>query len=300
MKMMRLQRGVLLGQFQRARWIRSLRSLRRLTGRALVLLLVTAGCILVSIPFAWMVTTSIKPPWQVWIMPPVWIPAYVELKNYIEPWSLFPFLTFYRNTITLVVFNLMGTMVSSSIVAFGFARVRFRGRGLLFLVLLSTMMLPGQVTLIPVYVLFSRLGWVNTLKPLIVPSYFGSAFDIFLLRQFMMTISPELDDAARMDGCGWGGIFRRIILPLSKPALGVVAIFSFTWNWNNFFRPLIYLNSMKLFPIALGLRLMQSRWEFEMQHMMAMTVVSIIPLLILFFIAQRQFIQGIVLTGVKG
>jgi ABC-type glycerol-3-phosphate transport system permease component len=211
-----------------------------------------------------------------------------------------PFLTYYKNTIFLVVLNIIGAMASNSIVAFGFARVRFPGRGILFLLVLSTMMLPGHVTLIPTYVLFSRLGWTNSFKPLIVPTYLGSAFQIFLLRQFFMTISPELDDAARIDGCGWLGIFGRVILPLARPALGVVAIFTFTGNWNNFFGPLIYLNSPKYYPIALGLQLMREREQTNMQLVMAMTVVSLIPVITLFFVAQRYFIQGIVITGVKG
>jgi len=197
--------------------------------------------------------------------------------------------------------NLIGTLLSSSIVAYGFARLRFRGRNLLFLILLSTMMLPSQVTLVPTYYLFAKLGWVNSLRPLIIPVYFGSAFNIFLLRQFFMTISTELDDAAKIDGCGFFSIHWRIILPLARPALGVIAIFQFTYDWNDFFNALIYLNSPKNFTIALGLRTLQSTMLYTpMQHIMAMTLVAILPVLLVFVIAQRYFIQGIVITGIKG
>jgi ABC-type glycerol-3-phosphate transport system permease component len=267
---------------------------------AFLLLLTAAGAVIFAAPLAWMLSTAFKPPEEVWLMPPKWIPGRLEWRNFVTPWETMPFMTYYKNTVILVVFNIIGAMVSNSIVAFGFARVRFPGRGILFLLVLSTMMLPGHVTLIPSYVLFSRLGWTNSFKPLIVPTYLGSAFHIFLLRQFFMTISPELDDAARIDGCGWLGIFGRVILPLAKPALGVVAIFTFTGNWNNFFGPLIYLNSPKFYPIALGLQLMREREQTNMQLVMAMTVVSLIPVITLFFVAQRYFIQGIVITGVKG
>ncbi len=200
-----------------------------------------------------------------------------------------------------IIFILPFVWMVSTSVAYGFARLRFRGRGLLFLMVLSTMMLPGQITLIPSYFLFSRLGWVNSLKPLIIPVYFGSAFNIFLLRQFFMTISPELDDAAKIDGCGFFGVYWRIILPLARPALGVVAIFQFTYDWNDFFNPLIYVNSPKSFPVALGLRLFQGTLvHVGMQDVMAMTLVSIIPVLLVFVMAQRYFIQGIVITGIKG
>lgn len=279
---------------------RALRLLGRAGGRVLLYLTIAVGSTFFVIPFAWMVSTSIKPGYQVFIMPPVWIPKKFIWSNFIEPWSMMPWLTFYRNTITLVVFNMIGTVFSSSIVAYAFARLRFRGRGILFLLVLSTMMLPMHVTLIPRYVLFAKLGWVNTLLPLIIPSYFGGAFNIFLLRQFFMTIHPELDDAAKIDGCGVLGIFWRIIMPLARPALGVIAIFSFTWSWNNFFGPLIYLNSPKWLPVSLGLRMMQTRNDIEIQYTMAMTVISIIPVLALFFLAQKRFIQGIVLTGIKG
>jgi len=269
--------------------------------RGLLLILVACGSIIFVIPFAWMVSTSVKSTDQVYLFPPVWIPDQLHWGNYGDAWGRLPFLNFYKNTLIIVSFNQIGTLLSSSIVAYGFARLRFRGRDILFLLVLSTMMLPGQITLIPTYFLFSKLGWVNSLKPLIIPVYFGSAFNIFLLRQYFMTISPELDDAAKIDGCGFFEIYWRIILPLAKPALGVVAIFQFTYDWNDFFNPLIYVNSPKSFPIALGLRMLQGTLvRVPVQQVMAMTLISIIPVLVVFIVAQRRFIQGIVITGIKG
>ncbi|MHB0878195.1 MAG: carbohydrate ABC transporter permease [Anaerolineae bacterium] len=273
----------------------------RFAWRALILLLVAAGSVTFMLPFLWMVSTSFKGTDEVLRYPPVWIPSILHLENYIEPWHRLPFDTYYKNTITVVLFNLVGTLLSSSIVAYGFARLRFRWRNTLFLVLLSTMMLPSQVTLVPTYYLFAKLGWVNSLRPLIVPVFFGSAFNIFLMRQFAMTIPTELDDAAKIDGCGFFSIYWRIIMPLLRPALGVIAIFQFTYDWNDFFNPLIYVNSPKHFTVALGLRTLQSTILYvPMQYVMAMTLVSIIPVLLVFIVAQRKFIQGIVISGVKG
>ena len=273
----------------------------RLFFTGLLLLVVIAGSIVFLLPFAWMVSTSLKTSDQVYVFPPVWIPNAFVWQNYMDAWNRLPFLIFYKNTLTIVLFNQIGTLLSSSMVGYAFARLRFRGRNVWFLILLSTMMLPGQVTLIPTYFLFSKLGWVNSLKPLIIPVYFGSAFNIFLLRQYFMTISPELDDAAKIDGCGFAGIYWRIILPLSMPALGVVAIYQFTYDWNDFFNPLIYINSPKHFPVALGLRMLQGTLlNVPVQQIMAMTLVSILPVLVAFVIAQGRFIQGIVVTGVKG
>ena len=266
-----------------------------------LLLVIALGSAIFALPFVWMLSTSLKASEQVYAFPPVWIPQELRWENYVEGWTRVSFPTFYRNTLFIVVLNQVGALFSNALVAFGFARLRFRGRNFLFLLMLSTLMLPSQVTLIPTYFLFSKLGWVNTFRPLIVPVYFGSAFNIFLLRQYFMTISHELDDAAKIDGCGYWGTFWRIIVPLSAPALGVVAIFQFTYDWNNFFEPLIYINSPKLFPVALGLRMLQGTLvQVPVQQIMAMTLVSIIPVLLVFVVAQHRFIQGIVVTGVKG
>lgn len=268
--------------------------------RAALLLVAATGCIIFVIPFAWMVSTAGKEGSLVWKVPPVWIPPRYEWDNYVEGWRMLPFAVFYRNTLVITFLNVAGVLVSSSLAAFAFSRLRFPGRGILFVLVLSTLMIPWHVTIIPQYMLFTRLHWVNTLYPLWVRAWLGDAFSIFLLRQYFMTISHEMDDAARMDGCSSFEVFWRILVPLSRSALTVVAIFEFTWAWNNFMGPLIYLDSVKLFPVALGLRLFQQRSEMHLQLMMAQTVVSVLPVLGLFFLTQKYFIQGIVVTGIKG
>lgn len=271
-----------------------------LVGRILIYALLIAGAVLFLVPFVWMLSTSLKEGPQVYTWPPVWIPNPVRPDNYSKAWGILPFGQFYWNTIRITALAIIGTVLSCSLAAYGFARLRFRGRDLLFVILLTTMMLPSQVTLIPQYVWFARLGWVNTYLPLIVPAFFGNPFSIFLLRQFFMTIPHELDDAAKIDGCSFLGIYMRIILPLSKAAVGVVAIFSFTFNWNDFLNPLIYLQSMEQFTISLGLRMFQTNTYVDMQSLMAMSVVALIPQLVVFFLAQRHFVQGVVLSGLKG
>jgi ABC-type glycerol-3-phosphate transport system permease component len=246
-----------------------------------------------------MLSTSVKPSGEVFLYPPKWIPSRFEFQHFVQPWTEVPFGTFYRNTVAIAGIDIVATAISSSMVAFGFARMRFPGRNVLFMVVLSTLMLPYQVTLIPQYVLFSLLHWVNTLRPLIVPAFFGSAFNIFLLRQYMMTIPHEIDDAARIDGAGWFQIYARIILPLAAPALGVVAIFEFTFRWNDFLGPLI-LNTPSHFTVPLGLQMLTTEYTSDVPGTMAMTVESIIPVLIVFFLAQRYFIQGVVISGLKG
>jgi ABC-type glycerol-3-phosphate transport system permease component len=278
-------------------------SVRRVIGRSILYTVLTIGLIVFALPFIWMISTSVKPGPEVYLVPPKWIPSTVEWQNFVEPWQNLPFATFYRNTITVTVLTIVGTLISSSMAAFAFARLRFRGRGFLFILVLSTLILPQQVVLVPHYIFFTRLGLVNTLWPLIIPYFFsalGGAFNIFLLRQFMMTIPLEMDDAARLDGCGWFDIYWRIIIPLTAPALGVVAIFAFRAHWTEYFHPLIYLNTRENFTVSLGLQLLNSRYVTQVQQTMAMTLISVIPLLIVFFVAQARFIQGITVTGVKG
>ena len=270
-------------------------------GRVVLYLIVVVGSVVFAMPFLWMVRTSVMPGWQIDIFPPQWIPAELHFENWARPWGMLPFGAFFKNTIILAFGSMLGTVASTSIVAYGFARLRFRGRGVLFLLVLSTMMLPPQVTLIPRYFIFARLGWIDSLKPLIVPQWLGaSAYNIFLLRQYMMTIPHEYDEAAIIDGASLWGIFWRIIVPLSLPAFGVIAIQHFTWAWNDFMGPLIYLNRLENYTVSIGLRLFQTRLTLEMESLMAATIMSTIPILIVFFFAQRYFIQGIVISGVKG
>ena len=281
------------------------RKLTTLTGQVVLHLVILGGAAVILFPFYWMVSTSLKPPDEVVTYPIKWIPSRLIWSNYPRaidslPVSVFVFI---KNSIILSTTAMIGTVASSAVVAYPFARLRFRGRRPLFILILATMMIPGQVTMIPLFIIFSKLRWVNTFLPLVVPAYFGEAYFIFLLRQFFATIPKELDDAAKIDGCGPFGLFFRIIAPLARPALGVTAIFSFSGMWNAFMGPLIYLNEMEKFPLALGLRAFQAgpgsraiRWE----SMMAVSVLMTVPMLVLFFIAQRSYIQGIVITGVKG
>ena len=266
--------------------------------------LLVLGAAAFALPFLWMVSTAFKPPWQVMIYPPQWIPAEIWWSNFTDSWGALDFGVFYRNTVFVTLMNIAGTLLTTSMVAFAFARLRFRGREVLFIVVLSTMMLPTQVTLIPTYVIFSRLGWINTFVPLILPIWLAGgptgAFNVFLLRQFFLTIPREIDDAAKIDGAGYFNIYARIILPMSRPALGIIAIFTFTNNWNDFFTPLIYINTTDKYTVALALRFYQTRLDVQMGPLMAQSLVALIPVLVVFFIAQKRYVQGIVITGVKG
>jgi len=275
-------------------------SVLRAVGRAIIYLLLLAGSSVYLFPFLFMLSTSLKTLQQTFVWPPQMIPKPLTLENYIEGWNLLPTASFYKNTFLVAALNITGTVLSSTLVAYGFARLRFRGRNVLFMILLSTMMLPGQVTMIPLYIGFSRIRWVGTLKPLFVPSFFGNPFHIFLLRQFLMTIPRELDDAAKIDGCGYFRTLVSIVLPLVIPAVGVVAIFSFTGAWNDFMGPLIYLRRLEQYTIAMGLRMFQMQGGTHMGRLMSMAVLALLPQIIIFFFAQKQMVQGVVLTGIKG
>jgi multiple sugar transport system permease protein len=269
--------------------------------RIVLYMVVLAGAIAFAIPFVWMIRTAIMPTWQIYTFPPEWIPEELHLENFREPFKVFPFARWYRNTAMLVVLNVFANLLTNSMAAFSLSRLRYPGRDAIFMIILATMMIPYQVRLIPQYLLYVRLGWINTMFPLWVPTFLAdNAFSIFLLRQFFMTIPIEMDDAAVIDGCGIFGLYWRIALPLSLPALGVVAIYQFTWTVNNFMAPLIYLENMKLFPIALGLAFFRGRYYTRMAELMAATLMVVTPMMILFFLAQRYFVQGIVMTGVKG
>ena len=259
------------------------------------------GALVVMFPIAWMVSTSLKAPHQVKKFPPIWIPNPVVWENYINAITIFPvpFWVFVRNSLFMSLANVVGSVASNTIVAYAFARLRFRGSRVLFLIALSTMMLPAQVTMIPLFILFSKLGWVNTYRPLIVPQFFANAYFIFLMRQFYATIPRDLDDAARIDGCGVLGLFFRIMLPLTKPAIGIMAIFEFTGTWNWFLQPLIYLSKMETFPLALALSYLRATYRVMWSELMVVSFIAMLPPLVLFFIAQKSYIQGIVMTGVE-
>jgi multiple sugar transport system permease protein len=252
-------------------------------------------------PMLWLLSTSLKEQGQVFAYPPVWLPSPVRFANYVEAFARAPLFVWLTNTITITVFAVAGTLLTCSLVAYGFARLRFPGRNVLFVLLLSTMMLPDVVTLVPQFVLFRSLGWVDTFLPLIVPSFLGGgAFNIFLVRQFYLTIPRDFDEAARLDGASNWRIWWHIILPLSRPVLIAVAIFSFVFHWNDFLAPLIYLQSEGNKTLALGLRAFISPTDASWNISMAASMFLVIPVLIVFFVAQRSFIRGVVMTGIQG
>lgn len=268
---------------------------------AILYAIILIGAVGLSVPLLWLISSSLKDQARIFIYPPQWIPDPMRWDNYTRVFAQIPFLRFYWNTIVVTGLAVVGQLLSASLVAFGFARLRFPGRDLLFLILLSTIMIPYHVTLIPTFVLFRILGWLDTYAPLILPYWLGGgAFYIFLLRQFYMRLPIELDDAARIDGASTLGIYWRIILPQAMPALGVVAIFTFLNHWNDFFNPLIYLNTTEKYTLALGINLFRGYQTTQWNLLMAASVMVTAPCILLYALAQRYFIQGIVFTGLKG
>ncbi|NPV06926.1 MAG: carbohydrate ABC transporter permease [Anaerolineae bacterium] len=280
------------------------RRVRRAAGRLALYLVLAAGSVVFLLPFYYMLNMAVSTPASIGKYPPDWIPRPIMLSNFPEGWvAYYNFTKYLRNTLLITSATLVGQLVSCTLVGYGFARLRFYGRGVWFVILLSTMMLPSQVTLVPQYVIFAKLKWVNTYKPLIVPAYFGSAFYIFLLRQFFMTLPRDLDDAARIDGCGYLSILLRVLLPLCKPPLIAVGVFSFVSHWSDFFGPLIYLNDPEKWTLVLGTTALVTSWGHTFIHMgyvMAVTTLVVVPVLVIYFWAQRYFIEGITLTGVRG
>jgi multiple sugar transport system permease protein len=275
-------------------------------GKILSRVLLYAVVILLSIgyagPLIWMVSTSLKTDPQVYTVPPIWIPNPMRFANYPEALSHRPFGTFALNSFKYALLTVVGAVLSSTLVAYGFSRIQWAGRDILFFICISAMMIPFQVRMIPLYLIFKELKWLNSYKPLVVPTFLGGAYFIFLLRQFFMTIPQELSDAARIDGCSDLGILMRIMLPLAKPVLAVVALQQFMGAWNNYAGPLIYLNEERLFPIALGLQAFRSEFQEELMwpYLMAASTTAAAPVIILFFFVQRTFVEGISITGIKG
>lgn len=276
------------------------RSARRGLTATSTYLVLGFGSILYLVPFLWMLSTSLKTQDQVYEFPIRWIPNPIDWANFVELFTVAPFLTYTINTIIITVFGVFGSVVSSAAAAYGFARFRFRGRNALFLVMLSTMMVPIWVTIVPSYVVFSEIGWIDTYLPILVPAFFAAPFNTFLLRQFFLGIPLELDEAAKLDGAGSIRIFFTIILPLAKPALLIVGLFSFLLYWNEYMGPLIFLQSQDKFPLSLGISNFVSSQSQDFPMMMAAAMFAMIPCVLLFAVAQKQFIQGIVVTGVKG
>jgi multiple sugar transport system permease protein len=252
-------------------------------------------------PLLWMILTSVKPLSQAVTFPPVWIPHPLETSNYPQALSAEPFASYFLHTLYYCLTTVVGVTVSGSLVAYGFSRLKWPGRDQLFYVMVATMLLPFIVTLIPLFVLYKEIGWVGSYKPLIIPTFFGSSvFSTFLLRQFFMTIPQALSDAARIDGANEFVIFSRIILPLAKPALATIALFQFIYAWNDFLGPLIYLDKSSLYPLSIGLSEFLGQYTTNWSWLMAASTVATLPMIVLFFLTQKTFIQGITLTGTKG
>lgn len=268
--------------------------------KALAYLIASFVALAFVFPLYWMVTTSLKTDVEIFMVPPTLFPLDPQWQNYPASTQYIPFWQYMFNTLVICALTIIGTVVSCALIAYGFARVRWPGRNVVFIVYLSTIMLPAQVTMIPLYIVFRQMGWVGTMWPLVVPAFFGNALYVFLLRQFFMTIPNELTDAARIDGANELGIFWRIMLPLLKPALATVALFTFVATYRDFLGPLIYLTEQNQWTISLGLKMFQNMYGAQWQLMMAAATLTMIPTMILFFLTQRTFIEGIALTGIKG
>ena len=264
------------------------------------LLLTCVACVLL-VPLVYMFSTSLKVPGTELALPPKWIPNPVVWQNYPETFTVRPFHLYLKNTLIVVVMGTAGTLLTASMAGYAFARLRFPGRGVLFGITLMTMMLPFIVTMIPTFIIFRHLGWLNTLLPLFVPAWFGGGpFNIFLFRQFFMTLPYELDEAARIDGAGFFRIYARVLAPISQPVFATVAIFSFMSRWNEFIGPLIYLNSRHKFTLALGLQTFRSEFEVRWANIMVASTLMTVPCLLVFFFFQRYFLRGVVMSGMTG
>jgi len=273
---------------------------RRIT-LAFVYAALAAGGVVILAPFIWMLSTAVKVPGTEFIYPPQLFTRPLRWNNFSDGWTALPFTRWFFNTSVITLLSVAGAVISSSLVAYGFARLEFPGRTILFVILLSTMMLPFHVRLIPMFITFRYLGWIDTYLPLVVPFYFGGVpFFIFLVRQFFLTIPLEMEDAAAIDGAGVFASFLLIILPLSRPVLGVVGVFAFIRVWNDFLEPLIYIHSMDKMTLSLGLRFFQDQDFTDWTSLMAVSIIVLVPSVALFFVAQKYYIHGVVTTGIKG
>lgn len=282
---------------------RQRRSTINLVWRLVAYIVVFVGAVVLMVPFLWMISSSLKPLNQIFAYPPVWIPDPPQWQNYADAWNALPFTQFLLNTLFITLLGVVGSVFTSALVGYGFARYSFWGKDFLFILLLSAMMLPNVVTLIPGFLIWRQFGLINTYDPLVMYALLGGGpFFIFLMRQFMSSIPVELEEAARLDGANTMQIFLRVILPLVRPALLAVAIFSFQGAWNDFLGPLIYLSDMSSYTMTLGtFFFVGGTNEVPQWHwLMAMSTMIAIPILTIFFLAQRQFIEGITLTGLKG
>ncbi|WP_406686101.1 carbohydrate ABC transporter permease [Rossellomorea vietnamensis] len=266
-----------------------------------VYLFLILASIATILPLFWMISTSLKSGDIIFEIPPKWIPETFEWENYKKAVTDIPFFLYFKNTVIITGFRMFAEVFVSALVAYGFARFNFPGKNFWFVILLSTIMLPGEITMIPVFIMFSEVGWINTFKPLIVPSFFGGqAVFIFLLRQFFMSIPKELEESAVMDGANRLQIFYKIFLPLSKPALITIGLFSFQGSWNDLLGPLMYLNDSNKFTLQLGLAMFNGMTKVEWGPLMAASLLVLLPTIVIFFSMQKHFVEGITVTGIKG
>lgn len=278
-------------------------SFRKKLGSVVYHVLMFAGSLIMLYPLLWMISASFKPNADIFSKAREILPSAVTTEHYTTGWRGFAGLTFaafFGNSIFIACVSSLGTVLSSAVVAFGFARIRFKGRQLWFVLMILTMLLPGQVMMIPRYVLFNALGWVGTYLPLTVPSFFGGAFNIFLIMQFIRGIPRDLDEAAKIDGCSWYGIFARIVAPLIVPSLVTVGVLNFISCWEDFMRALLYLNKPKMYTVAYALKLFNDNTTTDYGATFAMSVVSLVPILIIFFFFQKSLVEGISMQGLKG
>lgn len=277
------------------------RKMKNVLGVTITQVLLIFLSMLYLFPFLWMLATALKTPEEFFSSTMSLLPKNPQWGNFYKSMQAIPFVKYTGNTLFITISVMIGVLLSSSLVAYSFARLRWPGRNIAFIVMMSTMMLPSQIILIPSFVLFKTLGWYNSFKPLIIPAFFGGgAFNIFLLRQFYRTIPMEMSESAKIDGCSEIKIWWKIVLPLCKPILSAIAVFTFLGGWNDFFGPLIYINDPDKVPLALGLRAFQQQHTAQWDLMMAASIITTMPTLILYFSFQKYFVEGITLSGIKG
>ena len=268
--------------------------------RALAYVCLIVASAFFMIPFIWLLSTSLKPLTQIFTFPPEWIPRPILWSNYSRAVEYIPFWTYLKNTAIITIVSTLGVIISCPLVAYSFAKLEYRGRGILFFVTLAVMMIPGQVTMIPLFLLFTKLGWVGTPLPLIIPQFFGVPIYIFLLRQFFMGLPDALREAARLDGASEFRIYLQIMFPLAKSAVLAVALFQFMGSWTDFMGPLLYLTNEPSYTVSLGLQQFQSQKGSEWGLLMAVSTLMTLPIIVLFFFLQKTFISGITFSGIKG
>lgn len=268
-------------------------------GKIVIFILLAVGAIFIMFPLLWMVSTALKSDKELFVnasfIPKDWV-----WSNFPKAWKSAPFTTYLKNTLFITVMGVIGAIISNSLVAYGFARINFKGKKVLFAMVLATMMIPGTVTMIPTYILFAKLRWVGTFLPLVVPPFFAGAFNVFLLRQFLLGVPNDYSEAAKIEGANEFMIYWKIILPLCKPALTAIAIFEFNGKWNDFMGPLLYLNKEKMYTLQIGLRTFQGSNGMEWQMFMAASLMVLLPVVVIFFVLQNYFIEGVSMSGIKG